>query len=375
FDDEVVPHPRGTGAEAAHAAETLIEVPTEIFVETHLTVEATRGQLERKLPRPFWDRLFRWGLLRVFPHRGWLRGAALGAWLWRWTGLQALFRALGLPQLLPPRLRALEALTPPVDLLGALRGLPESRPPKDIRHRVAVLEGCVQAVFFSGVNRATAELLSAEGVEVVPVVNQGCCGALEIHAGELEAGRTRARALIDAFEGVEADAIIVNSAGCGSTLKNYAELFEPEDPYRMRAEALAARVEDVLEFLARLEPRARFRPLEGRAAYHDACHLAHAQGVRTAPRSVLGRVPGLEIVEVPNGELCCGSAGIWNVLHPEPADALGRRKADDIRSTRVSLLLAANPGCLLQIRKHLGADVQTRHPVELLAEQLERAPL
>lgn len=340
-------------------------------VRYDLIVEATRGQLERQVPRGFSDRLFRRLVLGLFPHRPRLRVAALGAWLWRWSGLQAVFRALGLSERLPARLRALESLTPPVALLGALRGMPSPPPVANPRARVALLEGCVQAVFFSQVNQATQEVLGAEGVEVVPVSGQGCCGALEVHSGEMEAGRVRARALIERFEDVDADAIVVNSAGCGSTLKNYGELFEPGDPLRSRAEALAARVVDVFEFLATLEPRARFRALETPAAYHDACHLAHAQGVRAQPRQVLSRVPGLEVIDVPNGEICCGSAGIWNLLQPEAADALGRRKADDIRGTGAPLLLAANPGCLLQIQKHLGTGLRVVHPIELLAEQLE----
>lgn len=340
-------------------------------VRYDLILEATRAQLERKIPRRAEDGWFRRAVLSLFPHRGRLRGAAMLAWLGQITGLQWLLRRSGLLKLLPARLQALESLAPPVRLLPSLRGLPEPGPVEEPRAKVAMLEGCVQAVFFPEVNAATLTLLSAEGVEVVPVVDQGCCGALELHAGELDSARQRARALVERFESAEVDAILVNAAGCGSTMKQVSTLFDPGDPFRPRAEAFEAKVKDALEWLAELAPRARYRPLPKRAAYHDACHLAHAQGVRAAPRALLRRIPSLEVVEVPNGEVCCGSAGIYNLVQPEPAEALGRRKAEDVASTQAELLVAANPGCLLQIQKHAGRKLRCQHPLELLAQQLE----
>lgn len=335
-------------------------------------LEAARAQLERRRPREAGDQALRAFVLGLFPHRGRLRIAAALGWLAQVTGLQALFHRLGGPRLLPPRLRALVELAPKVELGPALLGSPRARPRGEPRAKVAMLEGCVQAVFFPRVNAATRAVLAAEDVEVVEVPHQGCCGALELHAGEADRARERVRALVERFERVDVDQIVVNAAGCGSTLKTAERLFDAQDPFRERAAAFSARVVDACELLDRLEPRARLRPLEARVAYHDACHLAHAQGIRSAPRALLARIPGVEILEIPDGDLCCGSAGIYNLVQPEPAEALGRRKAEAVTSTHPDLLCAANPGCLLQIRRHLGEHVRTAHPLELLAEALER---
>lgn len=335
-------------------------------------LERTRAQLERKLPRTAEDHAFRWLLLNLLPRRGLLRIAAALGWLAQATGLQALLRRSALTRWLPARLRALEALAPTVSLPGALRGLPAPTHVPQPRLRVAMLEGCVQSVFFPKVNAATLEVLAAEGVEVVPVSRQGCCGALELHAGEADSARARLRALIERFETVEVDHIVVNAAGCGSALKTASRLFEADDPFHARAAAFEAKVRDVMELLDGLEPQASFLSIPRRVAYHDACHLAHAQGIRSAPRAVLARIPRLELLEIPEGELCCGSAGIYNLVAPEPAEALGRRKAEHVRSVEPEILTAANPGCLLQIQRHLGTELRCAHPIELLAEALDR---
>lgn len=340
-------------------------------VQYDLILEATRAQLERQVPRSRSDRWFRRLVLGLFPHRGLLRVAAVLAWWGRVSGAQALFRMLGGPRALPPRLRALEGLAPKVELGRSLRGLSDPVKVKAPRARVAMLEGCVQSVFFAGVNEATLKLLAAEKLEVVPVGGQGCCGALELHAGEAERARTRARALIERFESVEADYVVVNAAGCGSSMKTVDRLFDAGDPFRLRAEAFAARVRDVLELIDELGPKAKFRPLDRRVAYHDACHLSHAQRVRSAPRRLLRRIPDLQLLEVPDGELCCGSAGIYNLMSPEPATELGVKKAASVRVAAPELLAASNPGCLIQIGKYLEGDVRCVHPIELLAEQLD----
>ncbi|MEL7369315.1 MAG: heterodisulfide reductase-related iron-sulfur binding cluster, partial [Myxococcota bacterium] len=307
-------------------------------VEYDALLEATRPQLERRSPASAPDRRFRRFILALFPYRGRLRWAAFFAWLAQKTGLQAGLRAIGLFERLPPRWRALEALAPPVQLFKALLGMPKPRRVDTPRARVAVLEGCVQSVFFPDVNRATLDVLAAEQIEVIPVPRQGCCGALENHAGADDEARRKVRALIERFEGVQIDYVVVNAAGCGSALKTADRLFAEDDPFYPRAKAFTRKIKDALELIFDLGPQALLRPLPARVAYHDACHLAHAQGIRHPPRALLARIPELELVEIPDPDICCGSAGIYNLMQPEPADALGRRKANDVASMQPDIL-------------------------------------
>jgi glycolate oxidase iron-sulfur subunit len=232
-----------------------------------------------------------------------------------------------------------------------------------------VVLGCVQRVFFEDVNAATVRVLAAEGCEVVVPQTQGCCGALSFHAGREDEGLTFARRMIDAFERAPVDTIVVNVAGCGSTLKEYGYLLRDDAKYAERAAAFSSRVRDITELLAELEPVAHRHPIGARVAYHDACHLAHGQGVRKQPRALLRSIPGLDVVDIPDGEICCGSAGVYNLLQPAAATELGERKARNILSTHPDALVAANPGCLLQIAASLktqGRSLPTLHPVELL---------
>ncbi len=351
-------------------------------VQYDAILEAARPQLERIVPRSSADRWFRWFLLALFPHRFRLRLAATAAWLARVTGLRAAVRASGLNRALPENVRALEALAPDVDLKPAWAGLPAPAPVASPRARVALLEGCVQSVFFPAANAATVKVLGAERVQVVPVAGQGCCGALELHAGADQSARRRVRRLIERFDRAGVDRVLVNAAGCGSMLKTADRLFEG-DPFLPTARRFVDKVNDVLEFLHELGPEAELRPLGSsttvgnratptrtRVAYHDACHLAHAQGVRTAPRALLRRIPELQLEEIPDPEICCGSAGIYNLVQPGPAAALGERKARDVARIAPDVLAAATPGCLLQIRRHLDAGIRIAHPIELLAEAL-----
>jgi glycolate oxidase iron-sulfur subunit len=234
----------------------------------------------------------------------------------------------------------------------------------------------VQQVYFGGVNQATARVLAAEGCEVVTPAGQGCCGALQLHAGQEPGAMARAKALIAEFEAAGVDTVVVNAAGCGSSMKEYGRLLADDPGWGPRAAAFSAKVRDVTELLAELEPVAERHPVRARAAYHDACHLAHAQGVRAQPRAVLGTIPGLELVELPEAEICCGSAGIYNLVEPAPAEDLGRRKAANVRAADPDLLATGNPGCLLQLRRHLREtaphepdgqpELPLLHPVELL---------
>ncbi len=335
-------------------------------------VEAARPQLERHIARPLGDRLFRRLIFALFPYPRRLRWLALELWAYQRLGLQRLVRASGLLDALPARLRAMEAVAPRVSISGAWSSMPGVVPATGPRRRrVALLLGCVQRVFFSDVNRATVRVLAAEGCEVVIPQNQGCCGALLLHAGLEEDAAALARRFIDAFEPSLAavDAIVINAAGCGSTLKEYGHLLRDDPAYAARAEALAAKCRDISEVLADLEPLAPRHPVPMRVAYHDACHLQHAQGISAEPRRVLATVPELDVCEVPEGGLCCGSAGIYNLVEPEAADALGRRKADNILSTGADAVVSSNPGCLLQLGSALerqGRALRTMHLVEIV---------
>ncbi|HEY7781081.1 MAG TPA: heterodisulfide reductase-related iron-sulfur binding cluster [Ktedonobacterales bacterium] len=333
-------------------------------------IEATRAQVERHTDRDVLDRAFRELIFALFPHPERLRALLPLLWLGqRGVARRALRSPLG-TRLLPRQLRALEAIAPPVRL-GTLASWPADITPAQGTHRlrVALLLGCVQRVFFESVNAATIRVLAAEGCDVLVPRGQSCCGALSLHAGREAEALAYARRLIDAFDDARVDAIVVNSAGCGSTLKEYGELLSDDPDYAERARAFAGRVRDISEILAGLEPAAPRHPLPLRVAYHDACHLAHAQGVRREPRAVLRSIPDLEVLEVPEGEICCGSAGIYNLIEPEPAAALGDRKARHLLDLHPDAIAAANPGCLLQINSalaRLGARIPTFHPVELL---------
>jgi glycolate oxidase iron-sulfur subunit len=246
------------------------------------------------------------------------------------------------------------------------------------RGRVGLLLGCVQRVYFRHVNEATARVLAAEGYEVVIPPGQGCCGALPVHAGREREAQDMARRTIDAFETAGLDAIAINAAGCGSTMKEYAHLLRDDPDYAERAVAFSRKCRDVSEVLAAFPHRAPRHPLTLRVAYHDACHLQHAQRVKLQPRQVLATIPGLEVVEVPEGAICCGSAGVYNLVEPQAAQELGERKARHIVSTKPQAVVSSNPGCLLQIRaamEKLGTPLPTYHMIELLDASIRNTPL
>jgi glycolate oxidase iron-sulfur subunit len=227
------------------------------------------------------------------------------------------------------------------------------------------------------VNQATLRVLAAEHCEVVIPPGLGCCGALSVHAGRADEARRFARAAIAALERAEADAIVVNAAGCGSSMKEWGHLLRDDPAWSERAARLAAKVKDVTELLAGLAPVAARHPLRVKAAYHDACHLAHAQGIRAQPRALLAAIPGLELVEL-DSDACCGSAGVHNLLEPESAREIGQRKVDSVLAAAPELLISANPGCTLQIQMLLrarGQDVRCAHPIEILDASIRGAPI
>lgn len=339
-------------------------------VKYDVLIEQTRFEVERHHRRGLLDRALRSLMFAVFPHRARLRLLCLLQLAYERSGLRWLLRRVGLWRLLPARLAALDRLAPSVSLAHVFGALPPFiRARGDRRRRVALLPGCVQAVYFPEVNHATARVLAAEGCDVATPRGLGCCGALSLHAGRESEARRFAERAIARLESEGVDAIAVNAAGCGSAMKHWPRLFPSDSPWRARAEAIAAKVRDVSELLVELGPAAPRQPLALKVAYHDACHLSHGQGVRTQPRALLRGIPGVELVELPDADQCCGSAGVYNLLEPESAAEIGRRKADAVLSAAPELLVSANPGCTLQIERHLrerGVSVRTAHPVEVL---------
>ena len=333
-------------------------------------IEATRSQIERNYPRSFPDKLFRRMLFTLFPYPNRLRVLAAPLWLYQASGLRWLVQHSGILNLLPARLRAMESLLPPISISGLRQNVPECTPAQGAsRRRVGLLLGCVQRVFFADVNAATARVLAAEGCEVITPPEQSCCGALMIHAGQEEGALALARRIIDVFERAEVDTIVINAAGCGSNVKDYGWLLRDDPEYAKRAKAFSAKCKDISEVLAELEPRAARHPLPLKVAYHDACHLQHAQGVRAQPREVLKTIPELQVLEIPEAAICCGSAGIYNMTEPEPAQELGDRKVENILKTGAEMLATSNPGCLLQIMNGLeraGQSMPVVHTVELI---------
>jgi glycolate oxidase iron-sulfur subunit len=338
-------------------------------VKYNLLIEETRATIEHTFQRPLGDRLFRGMIFALFPYPRRLKLAVALQLVYQRTGLAWLVHKLGLIKLLPRRLQNLEALMPPVGLRQLTDRLPEHvAPTGPPRLRVAMLPGCVQRVYFPSVNQATLRVLAAEGCDVVIPEDIGCCGALSVHAGRDDEARELARGTIAALEQTGAEVIVVNAAGCGSSMKEWGHLFQGDPAWAGRAAALAAKVKDVTELLAGLAPIAPRHPLAVKVAYHDACHLAHAQRIRSEPRSLLRAIPGLELGEL-DSDSCCGSAGVHNLLEPDSAREIGLRKVESVVAAAPELLVSANPGCTLQIQMLLrerGTELATAHPIELI---------
>ena len=329
-------------------------------------LEATRAQLTRKNVRsPETDHATARWALETFPYPARLAPLLWGLKLYQVSGAQALVRGFGL--LAPFRkLKAMESLLPAVPA-GAL--LPDFLPARGKpRGRAGLLTGCVQRLFYADVNARTARLLSAAGWDVVMPRAQGCCGALHLHAGRLDEFRRLATELVASFP-ADLDLIVTNAAGCGSALKEYGHWLAEE-----AAQRFADKARDISEVL--VDSELPLGELRLTVAYHDACHLVHGQKVRAQPRALLRRIPGLTLVDIKDSELCCGSAGIYNLTEPAMAEELGRMKIARIRESGARILTAGNPGCLLQIARHAreaGLDLEVVHPVELLARALRES--
>jgi glycolate oxidase iron-sulfur subunit len=329
-------------------------------------IEATRAQVERRHERTRRDRALRAVIFALFPYPRRLRLLRGPLWAYQRSGLERAVRRTGLLERVP-KLGALESLAPRLERRVAIPGrLPAIGARRAV---VGLLLGCVQREFFPGVNAATARVLQAEGCDVVTPGRQGCCGALSVHIGREAEAQRFARAVIDTFDEAGVEYVVVNAAGCGSAMKDYAELLADDPAYAVRARAFAGRVRDVSELLVELGPVAPRHALPMVAAYHDACHLAHAQGVRAQPRQLLAGIPGLEVREIADPDICCGSAGVYNVLQPEPARELGDRKAAAVLATGADVLVTANPGCLMQVGSAVtrsGGSIAMAHTVEVL---------
>ena len=335
-------------------------------------IAATRPQVERNQPRSLPDTLIRKLIFNLFPYPNRLRPLLVPLWLYQKVGLQKLVRATGLLRVVP-RLAAMESILPKVTRDAFRDNLPDVIPAQGKkRYRVGVILGCVQRLFFSPVNEATVRVLTANGCEVVIPKTQGCCAALPAHQGQEAQAQALARQMIDSFEGTDVDAVIINAAGCGHTLKEYGHILQNDPEYRDKAKDFAAKVKDVQEFLIEVGVTTELSPLtdgELTMVYQDACHLLHGQKISLQPRQLLQKIPGVKLREPIDAALCCGSAGVYNMLQPEVADELGRQKANNLLNTGAQMIVSSNPGCSLQIQKHLrsqGKEITLMHPMELL---------
>lgn len=341
-------------------------------------IEATRAQVERRYSRSFSERAFRRLIFEIFPYPSRLRFLLIPALFYQKSGLQRLFQSLGLTKLIPSSLRTMEALLPELSFKSLRQNLAIRLPAQGpVRRKVGLLTGCVQSVFFADVNAATARVLAAEGCEVFIPREQGCCGALMVHAGQEEDSLTLARRVIDVFDRTEVDTIVINAAGCGSTMKEYGHLLRDDPQYAERARAFSAKCKDVSEVLAELPARAPRHSIPLRVGYHDSCHLQHAQGVSNQPRAVLRTIPDLEVIDLPDAAICCGSAGIYNLVEADTARQLGDRKVQNLLSTGAQMVVSGNPGCLLQLRGGLqraGKKMPAVHMIELVDASIRGVP-
>jgi glycolate oxidase iron-sulfur subunit len=343
-------------------------------VEYGKLVEHARARIEQEYQRPWFARLAREIVYnRLLPFPGRIAAAAMLLRLYQRSGLQAIARRTGVLKLMG--LADRERLLPRVDDEFFFDELGKTFPAVgEQRARVAFFAGCVANVAFSKLNEATIRVLTANGCEVVVPNGQLCCGALAAHAGVRETARALARKNMTAFAAGEFDAIVTNAAGCGSTLKEYDHLFSPDEPEHAAALTFRAKVRDVTEFLAGLGLSAKLKPVTARVTYQDSCHLLHGQKVREAPRQLLRAIPGVEFVELPYSDICCGSAGVYNVTQTEASLELLAEKMDYAKKTRAQVIATANPGCLLQLRA--GAEIhatgqEVLHVVELLDRAID----
>ncbi len=337
-------------------------------------ISATRPQVERNIPRSLPDKIIRNLIFNLFPYPHKLRPLLIPLLAYQKLGFQKFIRATGLMKKISPRLAAMESILPEITADSFQDNYPTVIPAQgEKRYRVGLILGCVQRIFFSPVNQATIQVLTANGCEVVIPKSQGCCAALPEHQGQTEQAHTLAKQMIDSFANTGVDAVIINAAGCGHTLKEYGHILQDDAEYSEKAKEFSSNVKDVQEFLANVGLTAKLSPLidekELTIVYQDACHLLHGQKISLEPRKLLQQIPGIKLREPIDASLCCGSAGVYNMLQPEIAEELGEQKVENLLNTGAELIASANPGCSLQIKKHLelqGKKMTLMHPIELL---------
>jgi glycolate oxidase iron-sulfur subunit len=342
-------------------------------------IAATRPQIEQQHQRPLVEKIYRQLIFSLFPYPDRLRLLLWPLLVYRQSGLQQLVRSTKLLPKVSPHLAAMESVLPAFTAADLTVTYPEkiaatASPKADPKkhYRVGMVLGCVQRLFFDRVNQATIRVLTANGYEVVIPPSQGCCAALPQHQGQTEQAQTLARQMVDSFRGLELDAIIINAAGCGHTLKEYGDILAGDTTYQHLGEEFSHQVKDIQEFLASIDFIAPLNNISDRplpVVYQDACHLLHGQKISVQPRDLLKRIPQVQLLEPVDAALCCGSAGVYNMLQPEVAEELGQQKVTNLVNTGASIIASANPGCSLQISKHLaeqGRDVPVYHPIELL---------
>jgi glycolate oxidase iron-sulfur subunit len=344
-------------------------------VQYGVLVEGARGVT---LPRSRAERtLSRFILRRVFTSRRLLDLAGYVLRLYQRTGFQSLLRRSGLLRALPGQLSELEGLLGPAQGGVAKSDVPRViRPASEPRYRVGFIEGCVMSQLQGETNRATVRVLARNGCEVYSPPDQVCCGALHVHSGDRETARDLARRNIEAYDKLGLDAVIINAAGCGSTLKEYGHLLEADPTWAERARTFASKVKDVSEFLCSLEFNREMGEVRKRVTYQDPCHLVHGQGIKAQPRELLRAIPGLDLVELEESEVCCGSAGVYNLTHYDLSMQILQPKIGHIASTRAQVIVAPNPGCAMQLAagcRRAGLDVEVAHVVDLLDEAYRAA--
>ncbi|MFG6102274.1 heterodisulfide reductase-related iron-sulfur binding cluster [Leptothoe sp. EHU-05/26/07-4] len=336
-------------------------------------IDSVRSQVNRNHQRPLPINLIRQLIFSLFPYPDRIRLLLGPLALYQWLGVSKVIRSTGLLERFSPQLAAMESNLPAVTPKCFQDNLPETVPAQGKkRYRVGMVLGCVQRVFFSDVNEATARVLSANGCEVVIPRSQGCCSALPAHQGETDQAQALARQMIDSFADTAVDYVIINAAGCGHTLKDYGHILKDDPDYCDKAVAFSDNVRDIQEFLAEVGLTAKLSAVTDtplKLVYQDACHLRHGQGITQPPRQLLKQIPNVSVADPIDAELCCGSAGVYNMLQPEVANELGQMKVTNLVNTGAALIASSNPGCALQIQKHLelqGKTLPLMHPIELL---------
>ena len=333
-------------------------------------IEGARPFIEQHYSRSVLQRAKRWIMNKTFPNPLGARLFALSLRIGAALGLARFARS----EALPAKFRYWLGLLPERGSVSSEPLLEHYPAIGEKRYTVAMLSGCVMSAVFGATNQSTVKVLRHNGCDVLVPKSQSCCGALLLHNGDKQTALALAKHNIDVFSKLELDALIINAAGCGAMMKEYDELFKDDPAYQDKAERLTEKMQDVAEFVGSIPLKTPTREIRAKATYHDACHLAHGQGVREQPRALLQAIPGLTLATLPESDWCCGSAGTYNLTQPEMAARLLERKVGNIQTTEADVVVTGNPGCLMQIRAGLhqsGLPIKAVHTVDLLAEAYE----